>query len=275
MNQRKKQKKNVVSAVAVAGIMSLGFTPAWAQQSSQSEGQQQQQQQRSGEGLISAEALKDSRVIDSQNREIGELNNLFIDPQTGRITRADIEFNGGLFGAGETYSVSWDQLSVRRQGDQIVVAVDQAWVERVEQAKQQGERSTQVRQRDERQTERGAYGRQGEKTRAQQGEQRQNDRGLFGRASEDQRRLSADQMSAEQIRKVQQQLNKEGFHAGSVDGKWSSQTQNAIRNFQESKGLQVTGQLDERTLDELGLDADEFREQSQPENKTGADQSSR
>jgi peptidoglycan hydrolase-like protein with peptidoglycan-binding domain len=148
-------------------------------------------------------------------------------------------------------------------------------VERVEQAKQQGERNTQARQRDERQTERGAYGSQGEKTRAQQGEQRQNDRGLFERASEDQQRLPADQMSAEQIRKVQQQLNKEGFHAGSVDGKWSSQTQSAIRNFQESKGLQVTGQLDERTLDELGLDADEFREQSQPENKTGADQSSR
>jgi peptidoglycan hydrolase-like protein with peptidoglycan-binding domain len=67
----------------------------------------------------------------------------------------------------------------------------------------------------------------------------------------------------EQIRKVQQKLNQEGFHAGQVDGKWSSETQSAIRNFQQSKGMKATGQLDERTLDELGLEADEFRQKSQ------------
>jgi peptidoglycan hydrolase-like protein with peptidoglycan-binding domain len=44
-----------------------------------------------------------------------------------------------------------------------------------------------------------------------------------------------------------------------VNGKWSSETQNAISNFQQMKGLKTTGQLDERTLDQLGLEADEFR----------------
>lgn len=77
-------------------------------------------------------------------------------------------------------------------------------------------------------------------------------------------------MSPEQIRKVQQQLNKEGFHAGEVDGQWNSQTENAIKNFQGSKGIQATGQLDQQTLNELGLEADEFRQQSQPGKKTDA-----
>ena len=266
MSQRKNQNKKAISAVAVAGVMALGLTPVWAQQSGSSDRQEQQrgrqeQSQRSGD-LISADRLKNSRVVDQQNREIGELSNLFIDPKSGRITRADIDFNSGVFGTGETYSVSWDQLSVSRQGDEMIVAVDQSVVQRVQQASERADRrSTQAQQREQRQGSTvGAY-RQGD--RSPQAQQR------------DQQRLSADQMSTEQIRKVQLHLNKEGFNAGSVDGKWNSQTQDAIRNFQEFKGIQATGQLNERTLDELGLDADEFREQSQSERRTGTDQRSR
>jgi hypothetical protein len=40
-----------------------------------------------------------------------------------------------------------------------------------------------------------------------------------------------------------------------------------------SKGIQATGQLDQQTLKELGLDADEFRQQSQSEKKTDANPS--
>jgi hypothetical protein len=35
------------------------------------------------------------------------------------------------------------------------------------------------------------------------------------------------------------------------------------QNFQKSKGLRATGQLDERTINELRLDADEMRQGSQ------------
>ena len=51
----------------------------------------------------------------------------------------------------------------------------------------------------------------------------------------------------------------QGFDAGPVNGKWGSEAQTAVRNFQQMKGLNVTGQLDKRTLDEMDLDADEFR----------------
>jgi peptidoglycan hydrolase-like protein with peptidoglycan-binding domain len=97
----------------------------------------------------------------------------------------------------------------------------------------------------------------------------------LGASGRDQQPISASQLSAEQIRKLQQKLNQEGFHAGQVDGKWSSETQTAIRNFQNTKGMKATGQLDERTLDELGLDADEFGQKNRSASTSGSKPSSR
>jgi hypothetical protein len=62
------------------------------------------------------------------------------------------------------------------------------------------------------------------------------------------------QMSSEEIRQVQQKLTEMGFHAGEVDGQWGPQTQSAIKNFQQQKGLEPTGQLDKKTMDELGVE---------------------
>jgi sporulation protein YlmC with PRC-barrel domain len=253
-----KVKKNAVCAIAAAGAISLAYSPVWAQSIS-SDNQEQQssasQQRQTSDALISAEALKDTRVIDSRNREVGQLTNLFIDPESGKVARADIDFNGQMFGAGKTYSVPWEQLSVDRQGDQVVIAIEQSVVNRVEQANEREDQSrrSQVRQDDAARNDRTTS------------ESRVDPTGVAGTTkTRSSQTMSSDNMSTDQIRKIQQQLNKEGFHAGSVDGQWNSQTESAIRNFQESKGLQASGQLDERTLDALGLDADEFgaREQS-------------
>jgi|GEM_PF-1463526 len=255
MSKAKKQnrRKNVVSVVAVAGVMALGATPLWAQQwgqSQQSGRQQSAQNETRSDALVTANTLKESPVVDAQNHKIGEMTNLFIDPQTGKIARADIEFSGEAFGKEKKHSVSWEQLSVKRQGDGFVVALDQSVIDRVQVANQRKPTGTQTQE---------------------SGRQQQGERATYGSAAKaGQQSISADQMSAEQIRKVQQQLNKEGFHAGEVDGQWNSQTENAIKNFQGSKGIQATGQLDQQTLNELGLEADEFRQQSQPGKKTDA-----
>jgi sporulation protein YlmC with PRC-barrel domain len=233
----------------VAGILSLGTAPAWAQQSGQDKAapskqssQARQQSNKIAENLIPASTLQDQEVVDAKNREIGTITNLFVDPQSGRIQRADIEFSTSLFGPDHKYSVEWDKLNVKRQGQEVVVTMDESIVKRVQQAGKSG---------------RVAEG-EGVYTQRQDG-------GILGLgdSQRSQQPISASQLNVEQIRKVQQKLNQEGFHAGQVDGKWSSETQSAIRNFQQSKGMKATGQLDERTLDELGLEADEFRQKSQ------------
>lgn len=255
--KQRRMRKNIASAFAVAGILSLGTVPVWAQQSNQNKAQQSnqssqsQQQAKMAEALIPATNLQDQRVLDAQNREIGTITNLFVDPQSGRIQRADIEFSRSIFGADHKYSVAWDKLKVKQQGqDDVVVTLDESIVKRVQQA--------------------GASGRVAEGDGIYSQQQRGGGVLGLGDSQKSQQQISASQLSAEQIRKVQQKLNQEGFHAGQVDGKWSSETQTAIRNFQQTKGLKATGQLDERTLDELGLEADEFRQKSQSGSGSGS-----
>jgi Putative peptidoglycan binding domain len=55
------------------------------------------------------------------------------------------------------------------------------------------------------------------------------------------------------IRQVQERLQTVGFNPGSLDGAMGPQTQNALRWFQNAKGLRSTGDLDESTLNALGI----------------------
>lgn len=65
----------------------------------------------------------------------------------------------------------------------------------------------------------------------------------------------AAQASASQVRQVQAALQKQGFDPGPVDGMMGPKTREAIRRFQRAKGLQITGTMDTKTLDALGLEA--------------------
>jgi len=61
------------------------------------------------------------------------------------------------------------------------------------------------------------------------------------------------QLKAEQIMAMQQRLNERGFFAGRVDGLWGPDTSAAVRSFQQKNSLPSTGQLDEGTLQALGI----------------------
>jgi len=58
----------------------------------------------------------------------------------------------------------------------------------------------------------------------------------------------------ETVRQAQQRLMSEGFDPGAVDGTLGEQTRQGLKNFQESKGLEPSGQLDPQTIAALGLD---------------------
>ena len=44
-----------------------------------------------------------------------------------------------------------------------------------------------------------------------------------------------------------------GHDAGAADGKMGPKTQAALKEFQQSKGLQASGQLDQKTVAALGV----------------------
>lgn len=57
----------------------------------------------------------------------------------------------------------------------------------------------------------------------------------------------------DRISEIQQALAKDGSYPGAPSGKWDDSTQEALRKFQESHGLNPTGKLDARSLQQLGL----------------------
>jgi len=55
------------------------------------------------------------------------------------------------------------------------------------------------------------------------------------------------------IKEIQQALAREGFYQGDPTGKWDDATVAAMKNFQQSKGLQPTGKIEALSLQKLGL----------------------
>ena len=64
--------------------------------------------------------------------------------------------------------------------------------------------------------------------------------------------MQGQQYSSAQVRQAQQALNQRGFPVRE-DGRWGPQTTSAVRQFQQSQGLQPTGQLNQQTAQALGI----------------------
>jgi sporulation protein YlmC with PRC-barrel domain len=85
--------------------------------------------------LISVQALTNSKVLDAQNKEMGSVKNIMIDPRSGKLVRADISLGrGGVLGMGDgdqRFSVPWEQLSLKRQEGQFVLVLNREVVETI------------------------------------------------------------------------------------------------------------------------------------------------
>lgn len=56
------------------------------------------------------------------------------------------------------------------------------------------------------------------------------------------------QSAAPNIREIQQALGKNGFSVGPADGIWGKKSANSLREYQRSRGLAVTGVVDDKTI---------------------------
>jgi N-acetylmuramoyl-L-alanine amidase len=63
-------------------------------------------------------------------------------------------------------------------------------------------------------------------------------------------------LSPRAVQAVQQHLRQAGDYAGNIDGVWGPDSVTALQRFQQTHGLQVTGQLNQATVATLGLDPD-------------------
>jgi peptidoglycan hydrolase-like protein with peptidoglycan-binding domain len=56
------------------------------------------------------------------------------------------------------------------------------------------------------------------------------------------------------VRDIQRRLHRLGFYNGRIDGVWGARGQSAVERFQQSRGLQPTGDLNPMTFAALGFD---------------------
>ncbi len=59
--------------------------------------------------------------------------------------------------------------------------------------------------------------------------------------------------TTQRITEIQQALAKNGAYAGTPNGKWDTSTVEAMKKFQGAHGLNASGKLDAKTLQQLGL----------------------
>jgi len=57
----------------------------------------------------------------------------------------------------------------------------------------------------------------------------------------------------QRISEIQQALAKNGAYSGTPNGKWDASTVEAMKRFQGAHGLNASGKLDAKTLQQLGL----------------------
>jgi peptidoglycan hydrolase-like protein with peptidoglycan-binding domain len=60
-------------------------------------------------------------------------------------------------------------------------------------------------------------------------------------------------ISKDNLKVVQQRLQAEGVYAGPVDGELNAQTEAALRQYQQKRGIPTSGTPDEATLKELQI----------------------
>jgi peptidoglycan hydrolase-like protein with peptidoglycan-binding domain len=60
-------------------------------------------------------------------------------------------------------------------------------------------------------------------------------------------------MTSADVRRVQEALVAEGYDPGRPDGSMTNDTRAAIREFQKDNGLVITGSLDSKTAERLGI----------------------
>ncbi len=80
--------------------------------------------------LVSTQALVGTTVKNAQGEELGQIEELMIDAQSGQVQYAVLASGGVLGVGGERYSLPWETLKMGLGKDELVVEVDKAQLQK-------------------------------------------------------------------------------------------------------------------------------------------------
>lgn len=74
--------------------------------------------------VLSASTLKGDKVVNHQGEDLGDIEDLMIDLEGGRVAYAVLSF-GGFLGMGDKlFAIPWDALTVDTANKRLVLSVD-------------------------------------------------------------------------------------------------------------------------------------------------------
>jgi len=81
---------------------------------------------------------------------MGSIRNILVEPQTGKLVRADIALKGSsgiITKSDQQLSVPWEQLAVKRQGGSFVLVLNQEAMQRIQTIEKQDKQNQQQQQK--------------------------------------------------------------------------------------------------------------------------------
>ena len=79
--------------------------------------------------VLSADTLTGDNVVNRQNEDLGKIEHLMIDLQTGRVAYAVLSFGAFLGMGGKLFAIPWSALTVDTVDKQFVLDVDKKRLE--------------------------------------------------------------------------------------------------------------------------------------------------
>ena len=82
--------------------------------------------------ILSAGTLSGDKVRNPEGQDLGKLEELMIDLESGRIAYAVISFGSGFMHSGKLFAVPWASLSVDQKEKELILNVTQEMLEKAE-----------------------------------------------------------------------------------------------------------------------------------------------
>ena len=80
--------------------------------------------------VLSVETLKSNKVVNANDQDLGEIKEIMIDVDTGRIAYAVLSFGGGILDLGnKLFAVPWEALNPKKDKHEFVLNVKKELLE--------------------------------------------------------------------------------------------------------------------------------------------------
>jgi len=82
--------------------------------------------------ILSATTLAGDKVTNAKGEDLGKVEELMIDLESGRVAYAVLSFGAGFLKSGKLFAVPWGSLSVDQKNKQLILNVTREMLETAE-----------------------------------------------------------------------------------------------------------------------------------------------